>query len=50
MEQFYRLHIEKGLSRAMALAVAQRDFISSGTRKRSDPFFWAPFVLLGNWQ
>jgi CHAT domain-containing protein len=49
MERFYRLQIEQKMPRARALAAAQKEFITSGMSTRSDPFFWAPFVLLGNW-
>lgn len=47
MERFYRLAVEQKLSWSEALARTQREFIASDTRKRSDPFYWASFVLLG---
>jgi CHAT domain-containing protein len=50
MERFYRLQAEKKMPRAVALATVQREFIQSGQPGRMEPYFWAPFVLMGNWQ
>jgi CHAT domain-containing protein len=47
MQRFYRLREERGLSKAAALAEAQREFIASPAL--AHPFFWAPFILMGNW-
>jgi CHAT domain-containing protein len=48
MSRFYRLQVEDNMSRAKALALTQREFIKGGSRAWSDPFVWAPFVLIGN--
>src|SRR5439155_8812551 len=46
MTSFYRGTLQKGLSRARALALAKRDLLASpGT---PSPFYWAPFVIVGD--
>jgi CHAT domain-containing protein len=48
MKRFYRLRKEQPeITKAGALQKAQIAFIRS--RKYSHPFFWAPFILMGNW-
>jgi tetratricopeptide (TPR) repeat protein len=47
MEQFYS-GLAAGLGRARALRCAQLDVLSHA-RGRSHPFFWAPWVLVGDW-
>jgi CHAT domain-containing protein len=55
MKKFYeRLIQDKNLSKAKALQQAQIDWFreqrKKGESKLSDsPYFWAPFVLIGNW-
>jgi CHAT domain-containing protein len=44
MSQFYRA-IETGMPKAKALQMSQRAFLSQEKR----PYFWAPFILVGNW-
>jgi CHAT domain-containing protein len=48
MEQFYREMLTNGLTPAAALRVAQRQ-ISQQKRWRS-PYYWAGFVLQGEWR
>lgn len=48
METFYRLQAKEKVPHAAALAMTQREFISSDTRSLSDPFFWSGFVMLTN--
>ena len=51
MQRFY-LYL-KTAPKAEALALAQRDMISgrlSGDKPFSHPYFWAPFVLVGDWR
>ncbi|MBV9488121.1 MAG: CHAT domain-containing protein, partial [Verrucomicrobia bacterium] len=58
MQEFYRLHAaEPGISKAESLQRAQLALL--GAERRQDgqasarfahPFFWAPFVLIGNWR
>jgi CHAT domain-containing protein/Tfp pilus assembly protein PilF len=55
MQQFYRLHeTEHGISKAEALQRAQLALLEGqGTRDRSSfahPYFWAPYILIGNWR
>jgi tetratricopeptide (TPR) repeat protein len=47
MERFYS-GLAAGLGRARALRSAQLDALSHA-RGRSHPFFWAPWVLVGDW-
>ncbi len=48
MDHFYRLHLGAGLSPAAALRAAQLEIHRSPTR--NDPFYWAAFVLTGDWR
>ena len=48
MESFYR-HLEReGASKARALQEAQVETLHDA--RFAHPFFWAPFVLIGNWR
>jgi CHAT domain-containing protein len=53
MQQFYRLRQEKKLTKAEAMRQVQTAFIrgsaSSASGTYSHPYFWAPFILMGNW-
>ena len=55
MQQFYRLRAEDGaISKAEALRQAQLALLTGRIRHESGapfahPFFWAPFILMGNW-
>lgn len=48
MERFYENLIRKGLPKAEALRLARISMIKD--EKYAHPFFWAPFVLTGDWQ
>ncbi len=48
MQSFYQLREQKKLTKAEALRQAQRSMINSGTNF-AQPYYWAPFVLMGNW-
>jgi CHAT domain-containing protein/Tfp pilus assembly protein PilF len=57
MQQFYRLHqSEQGISKAEALQRAQLALLEGqgiGDPNQSGfahPYFWAPFILIGNWK
>jgi CHAT domain-containing protein/Tfp pilus assembly protein PilF len=55
MQQFYRVHeMERGISKAEALRRAQLALLegvgSSNPSRFAQPYFWAPFVLIGNWK
>jgi CHAT domain-containing protein len=47
METFYRELIQKGVSKAEALSKAQQHL--SQTANFQHPYYWASYVLLGNW-
>jgi len=46
MTEFYKNLINKHLSKAKALQQAQLQLLRD---KYSDPYYWAPFILVGNW-
>ncbi len=48
MRRFYQSLIHQGLSPAAALAVAQRGLWRE--RRWRDPYFWAAFVVMGDWR
>jgi CHAT domain-containing protein/Tfp pilus assembly protein PilF len=55
MQQFYRVHeMEHGISKAEALRRAQLSLLEgTGDPNRNrfaHPYFWAPFILIGNWK
>ncbi|WP_374796757.1 CHAT domain-containing protein [Aerosakkonema funiforme] len=47
MTQFYRELSQAGISKAEALRRAQLNLLNNPTYKH--PYYWAPFVLVGNW-
>jgi CHAT domain-containing protein len=47
MAEFYQAFTKQGLSRAAALRQAQLTILSDP--KYRHPFYWAPFILVGNW-
>ncbi|MEO8543525.1 MAG: CHAT domain-containing protein [Burkholderiaceae bacterium] len=47
MEGFYSALVVSHLSKAQALRQSQIDLLRTG--EFAHPFFWAPFVLVGNW-
>jgi CHAT domain-containing protein len=49
MQRFYRArHTNRAAGKAAALRSAQLSLLHS--RTFAQPFFWAPFVLSGNWK
>jgi len=57
MKQFYLLRKDNKLSKAEAIRQAQLFFINgqagddkTSQDKRRDPYYWAPFILMGNWR
>ena len=48
MQNFYQLREQNKLTKAEALREAQKSMINSND-KLAHPYFWAPFVLMGNW-
>jgi CHAT domain-containing protein/Tfp pilus assembly protein PilF len=49
MESFYG-HLKDGLSKKQALQRAKLDYLRSAPAGKKDPFYWAPFILIGDWQ
>ena len=47
MQELYRQRQEKHLTKAEALRQAQLTVM--GQKKYGHPFYWAPFILMGNW-
>ena len=51
MQNFYRCHAAATVTtKAEALRQAQLDLLLHSDGKYSHPFYWAPFVIIGNWQ
>ena len=48
MEKFYENLVVKNQDKAEALRRAQLSMLE--TERFSHPFYWAPFVLIGDWQ
>lgn len=48
MAEFYRLLIQGSVTKAEALRQAQLSLLKSVNYQH--PYYWAPFVLVGNWQ
>ncbi|WP_026734680.1 CHAT domain-containing protein [Fischerella sp. PCC 9605] len=46
--KFYEYWHNQGASKAEALQRAQQELIALG-KKYAHPYYWAPFILLGNW-
>ncbi|MBW4592280.1 MAG: CHAT domain-containing protein [Brasilonema angustatum HA4187-MV1] len=46
--KFYAEWYENGLSKAEALQRVQKELITNG-KKYAHPYYWAPFILVGNW-
>lgn len=47
MYQLYDHRQSGGMTKAAALRQVQMEFIASGTY--AHPYYWAPFILMGNW-
>jgi CHAT domain-containing protein/Tfp pilus assembly protein PilF len=48
MEGFYR-YLGKGLNKKQALQQAKLDYLRTAPNDKRDPFYWAPFILVGDW-
>jgi CHAT domain-containing protein/Tfp pilus assembly protein PilF len=50
MQWFYRIREGEGATKAEALRQAQIVFIRGGSQTHyTHPYYWAPFILMGNW-
>ena len=47
MERFY-VHLKGGLEKRQALRRAKLDYLQSVSGEKKDPFYWAPFILMGD--
>lgn len=47
MGEFYQAYLQQGLGRAAALRAAQLALLKHPTYQQ--PFYWAPFILVGDW-
>lgn len=47
MSEFYRELATPGITKAEALRPAQISLLNN--RRYRNPYFWAPYVLVGNW-
>ena len=50
MVQFYEYLKDRQLSRAEALRAAQLHFLENSNEQYRNPYYWAAFILVGNWQ
>jgi CHAT domain-containing protein len=50
MNEFYQNLIVKKLGKAESLKLAQQSLLRSPNPRYRSPYYWAPFVLVGNWQ
>nr|WP_231593405.1 CHAT domain-containing protein [Methanosarcina siciliae] len=48
MERFYRKIKEENMNKAEALQQVQVEFVHD--EQYSNPYLWAPFVLIGDWK
>jgi CHAT domain-containing protein len=48
MDKFYEQFITKQLSKAQALQEAQKELFKYG--HSHPPYYWAPFIIIGNWK
>lgn len=48
ISKFYHLLIQKGVTKAEALRKSQLSLLKSA--QYNHPYYWAPFVLVGNWR
>ena len=48
MDHFYRFHLDAGMAPAAALRAAQLEIHRAPAR--NDPFYWAAFMLTGDWR
>lgn len=47
MNQFYEALVKQKLTKAQALRQAQLSLLNNPAYKH--PFYWTPYVLVGNW-
>jgi CHAT domain-containing protein len=57
MQELYQVRQKTGMPKGEALRLAQEAMLSgklraaaTGAKGWSHPFYWAPFILIGNWK
>jgi CHAT domain-containing protein len=48
MKSFYE-HLSNGLNKKQALRQAKLEYLETVPNNKRDPFYWAPFILVGDW-
>jgi CHAT domain-containing protein len=48
MREFYS-QLRKGRNKNEALRQAKLDYLRTAREEKKDPFYWAPFILIGDW-
>ncbi len=48
MKSFYQ-YLQSGSNKRQALRLAKLDYFRSAKGAKKDPFYWAPFILIGDW-
>ena len=48
MKSFYK-YLQSGSNKRQALSLAKLDYFKSAKGIKKDPFYWAPFILMGDW-
>ncbi len=48
MKSFYK-HLQIGLNKKQALRQAKIEYLNTASGNSNDPFYWAPFILIGDW-
>jgi len=48
MKSFYK-HLQAGLNKKQSLRQAKIDYLNTVSGNSNDPFYWAPFILIGDW-
>ncbi|MEK7991709.1 MAG: CHAT domain-containing tetratricopeptide repeat protein [Thiotrichaceae bacterium] len=59
MQHFYQLYVQENINKAQAMQQVQQAFIQAGQFNQENPsdypyyyakpYYWAPFILMGNW-
>ncbi len=58
MQHFYQLYVQENINKAQAIQQVQQAFIRAGQLEAepseypyyyAKPYYWAPFILMGNW-
>jgi CHAT domain-containing protein/tetratricopeptide (TPR) repeat protein len=50
MVQFYQRYVQEGHEKSRALQEAKTQLLNDANGRYAHPFYWAPFILFGNWR